>query len=298
MKTNLMTFIAAMGVVLAAPVAATTQFDERRAAEADGTVEVSNVAGSVRIVGWRRNEVRVEGTLGGGVERLEFDTRGDRTIVRVHLERGQRRTVDGSAQLVVHVPRGSRVIANTVSATLAGDALDGALELKTVSGDIELNGGYTQAEVQSVSGSVRILGSGKRARVDAGSISGQVVVDDMDGELTANSISGSVRVTARGLHRVSLKSVSGQVAYDGALADGGRYELETTSGTARLTARGRLNAAFELHTANGAIRNAFGPSPERTSRHAPGQTLQFTEGQGSAQVRMRAITGTLHLGSG
>jgi len=49
---------------------------ERAPADATGHVEISNTAGSVEVSGWARNEVEVTGTLGDGVERLEFSRAG------------------------------------------------------------------------------------------------------------------------------------------------------------------------------------------------------------------------------
>lgn len=272
---------------------------ERLPTTADGVVEVSNVAGSIELVGWRRNEVEVEGAFGDGVERVEFTSERGVTRVRVHLIRQDDRRggtkSDGEARLVIRVPQASRLRVSTVSASVRGIGLDGPIELRSVSGDVTAAGSYTEADLQSVSGVVQVHSSGRNARITVGSISGLVQIDGMNGELTGNTVSGTVRVTSPDIRRASLKSVSGDVIFEGPLADNGIYEIEAISGTARLMIEGRVDARFELHTFNGSIRNAFGPEPERTSRYAPGQALSFAEGQGGAQVSMRSISGTLHL---
>ena len=86
---------AACAALLAATLFATQavaddeeMIDKRLAANPTGQVEVSNVAGSVNITGWGRNEVHVTGELARGVERLEFTSSGDRTVVKVVLKRG------------------------------------------------------------------------------------------------------------------------------------------------------------------------------------------------------------------
>lgn len=250
--------LAAVMTLAVAPALAATAIQERRAAGAEGVVEISNVAGSVRVAGWRRDAVEVSGRLGDGVERVEFDVQGDRTVVRVHLVRGQDRRGDGSAELLVRVPQRSRVVANTVSAELDVDGVNGGLELKSVSGNIDVRGGFTEADVASVSGGVRLSGAGRSTRV-------------------------------------ALRSVSGALEFDGPLARDGHYELETVSGRVLMRVHGRPSAAFDLSTFSGEIRNGFGPPAERTSRYAPGLALRFSEGQGGAQVRMRAVSGTLEL---
>ena len=57
----------ALAILFAAPVAA-EEVDRTLDAASDGTVHVSNIAGSVAVDGWNRSEVRVEGTLGRDVE--------------------------------------------------------------------------------------------------------------------------------------------------------------------------------------------------------------------------------------
>ena len=51
-----------------------TPINKRAAADPTGSVEVSNVSGTVTVTGWDRNEVEVTGELGEGTERLEFTT--------------------------------------------------------------------------------------------------------------------------------------------------------------------------------------------------------------------------------
>lgn len=299
MNTSRLIIIGVLALAGSMAAAAETRIDERRPAAADGVVEVSNVSGSVQLVGWNRNEVALEGTLADGVERVEFSGSDGLTRIRVHLVRPdndeRHHRIDGNARLVIRVPERSRMRVNTVSAGIQAERLNGPLELRSVSGDIRAAGGYTEADLQSVSGRVQVASSGRSARVTAGSISGDVQVDGMTGELTGSTVSGTVRVATDGISRAHLKSISGEVAYEGPLAADGVYELEAVSGTARMVVTGRVNAHFELHTFNGAIRNGFGPPPERTSRYAPGQSLNFDEGRGGARVSMRSMSGTLRL---
>lgn len=288
----------AFGVAAVQPADADTDFHQRLDATADGTVDISNVAGELRIVGWDRNEVEVEGTLGADVERVEFAVEGDRTVVRVHLPKRdadrRRQYNDADADLTIHVPRGSRVAASAVSADIGAEGLHGNPDLKSVSGDVTLAGTFKQADVQSVSGSVHVQGSGDGARVRAVAVSGDVAVTMLDGELKASSVSGNVRVTAAGIRRADLSSTSGNVTYDAPLAADGRYEIGTISGSARLIVDGAAQARYELHTMSGSIRNGFGPKPRRVSEYGPGMILEFEEGEG-AEVEMSSVSGALHL---
>lgn len=294
MKT--LTLMAAVlgALVIAAPASGATPFHQRHAATADGTVDISNVAGSIRINGWDRAEIEVEGTVGADVERVEFTVDGDRTTIRVHLPRRLDRSHDADADLTINVPHASRVSASTVSAGLRAEGLSGKPELKSVSGDVALSGTFTQAEVQSVSGAVRVQGTGEGARIRAVAISGDVTIAAMSGELKATSVSGDVSVTASGVRRADLGSTSGSVLYDAPVAADGRYELGTVSGSARFVVHGSTKARYELQTMSGNIRNGFGPKPRRVSEYGPGMELEFEEGR-DAEVEMSAVSGTLSL---
>ena len=67
--------------------AAGTPINKRTSADPNGTVEVSNVAGSVTVTGWNRNEVEVTGELGDGTEKLEF-TKSEK-LTRIKVDRAQ-----------------------------------------------------------------------------------------------------------------------------------------------------------------------------------------------------------------
>ena len=74
----------ALAFLFTAPVAA-EEVDRTLDAAADGAVEISNIAGSVTVEGWSRNEVQVKGTLGRNVEELIFERDGDRVTIKVKV---------------------------------------------------------------------------------------------------------------------------------------------------------------------------------------------------------------------
>jgi hypothetical protein len=85
--------------------AAGEPINKRTSADPNGTVEVSNVAGSVTVTGWDRNEVAVTGELGDGTETLEF-TKADK-LTRVKVVVPKRSYNVDDTDLVVKVPAGS-----------------------------------------------------------------------------------------------------------------------------------------------------------------------------------------------
>ena len=91
---------------LASPAWAGTPINQRAAADPGGAVEISNVAGTVRVTGWDRNEVEVTGELGEGTERLDFAVVDKVTRVKVILPNRSNNVED--TDLVVRVPVASR----------------------------------------------------------------------------------------------------------------------------------------------------------------------------------------------
>jgi len=108
-------------------------------------------------------------------------------------------------------------------------------------------------------------------------------------------VSGEVRISGRAFESVDLGAVSGDVVFDGSLADGADLEAEVVSGDINIYLRGDLNARFEIETFSGDIENDFGPAPRRTSRYAPGMELSFEEGDGSASVSLNSLSGEIVL---
>src|SRR5215469_17146627 len=77
-------------------------FDRTVAAQPQGVVDISNVAGSIDVRGWDRAEVAVHAEVGDGVERVDVNTEGGRTIIKVVLPHNSGR--HGEATLHVQIP--------------------------------------------------------------------------------------------------------------------------------------------------------------------------------------------------
>jgi len=110
-----------LAMFIAVPSLADEDVDQIKDAPPDGTVEVSNVAGEVIVDGWEEESIQVRGTLGKGVERLDFLREGDRTIIEVVYEQGRRRS--HGSDLRISIPRGSNLEVTAVSAQIEVSAV-------------------------------------------------------------------------------------------------------------------------------------------------------------------------------
>jgi len=267
--------------------------NERKPADPSGQVEVSNTAGSVVVTGWARNEVEVTGTLGEGVERLEFVQSGQLTRVKVILPKRSSRVE--STSLVLKVPATSSLSANTVSADVRVQGVRGTQRLQSVSGDIETEAAAEDVECKTVSGNVVVNGTGQKSLLTVTTVSGDATVSRVGGEVNGNTVSGNFTITAGDTTRSRLRSTSGDLGLKGQLVADARLDFESISGDVRLDLVGPIGAEFDVSSFNGAIRSCFGPKPVRTSEYAPGTELRFKEGQGAARVRIKTLNGDISI---
>jgi hypothetical protein len=273
--------------------AAATPINKRTAADPAGTVEVSNVAGSVTVTGWERNEVEVTGKLGDGTERLDFTKAPRLTRIKVVLPERSYNVDD--TELVVKVPFGSVLSINTVSADVRIQNVRGTQRLQTVSGDVQTQASGEDVECRTVSGDVSIAGSGRKGVVSVTTVSGDATATNVAGEVNGSTVSGTFSFGVGDTSRSRLRSTSGDLTLRGPLAADARVDIESISGDVRLDVAGALPAEYEISSFNGEIRNCFGPKSARTSEYGPGRELRFTEGNGSARIRVKTMNGDIGL---
>jgi DUF4097 and DUF4098 domain-containing protein YvlB len=276
-------------LAVAAQRADAEEFSKTQAADARGEVEIVNVAGSVEVSGWDRNEVQVDADLGSNVERLDFRRDGSRTYIKVVLPRMSGGS--GSSDLVVKVPRDSGLIINTVSAEQRITGVRGLQRLQAVSGNIDTEFGPGDIELKTVSGNIQARGRDGKGMVRATTVSGDLEVHKAGPEVDLNSVSGDMVVSLDRLERGRIKTTNGDLDMTLGLTDEARLEAEAINGDLNFNLRGEINAEFDIETFNGDIDNCFGPKPRRSREYGPGNELRFTQGKGGARVHIKTLNG-------
>lgn len=270
-----------------------TPINESAAADPTGSVEVSNIAGTVHVTGWDGARVEVTGTLGEGSERLEFVTQDKVTRIKVILPKNAH-NVDAT-DLVIRMPASSRLAVNTISADITAQDVAGAQRLQSVSGDIRTVAGGEDVECKSVSGNVAVDGSGSKGLLGITTVSGDVTALKVAGEVNASTVSGDLVLGLGVTERSRVRSTSGDLTMAARLAGDGRFDAETISGDVRLNLVGDVDAEYDISTFSGDIHNCFGPKPVSTSEYTPGKELRFSEGSGSARIRIKSLNGDIKL---
>jgi len=289
MKTYTLTLL---GIFSATTVVA-ADINESMDAAADGTVSITNVAGSVDVQGWSRNQVEITGELGSDIEELIFERDGDEIEIKVKTRRRNSHDID--ADLIVKVPAGSSLEISTVSADIDVAELTGEQGLESVSGDIATQVHAADIEVSSVSGDLEVEGDDQSTRSRFSSVSGDIDTENLAGEIWAESVSGDLLAVNGVFERASLGTVNGDIVFRAQLLNDGRLDVETVNGSVDIEFAGDLSARFDIETFNGDIRNCFGPEAVRASEYGPGYELSFTEGDGSGRVTIETLNGDLRL---
>ncbi len=276
--------------LLAATASAREPVDARVKADTDGTVTIENLAGSVHVIGWDESEVRVEGHLADVVKRLDLDSDEGEVTIEVVLPR---RVDDvGETDLEIHVPNGSSLDIETVSAWIRIEKVHGDLMAESVSGSITCDGHAASVEFETVSGSIEV--TGVKTRIEAESVSGAVEIRDAGGSVDAATVSGSVTITGGDFERGDFESVSGALRFEGDLAPDGYYEFENLSGSTDIAVPGDVSASFTIESFSGSIKTDFGASIE-SEDHGPGKFCEFSRGGGDAEVEVTSFSGSITL---
>ncbi|TWI14111.1 DUF4097 family beta strand repeat-containing protein [Aerolutibacter ruishenii] len=285
----------AMALTLALPALAATPINETRALSPTGEVEIENLKGRIEVRVWDRAEVKIEGSLGEGVERLAIEGGRDKLAVRVKYPRrsGMNGNNSEPTQLLLTVPRRASLDIDSVSADIdvQGTAAD-KLSADAVSGDVLVIGAPRKAEINTVSGDQQLTINTRDASVDT--VSGDVALRGrFDGEVEFNSVSGNVTITnnrENPVRKLSGSSVSGDLTLSTSLASGGEIEVDTLSGDLRLSLPRNVSATVTGESFSGDLR-VEGAQVQRP-KHGPGSSVSHRYGTGDGRIAVESFSGS------
>jgi len=287
---------ALIGVLAVLPMAALAgggAVDRKVIATANGEVVISNVSGSVEVRGWDRNEVQVTGHLDDDVQRLDVESNGGRTIIKVIVPRGG--SNDSSAILEVQVPKMSTVEVSAVSADVASRGVLGTQRLKSVSGEITADVAGNDSEIRTVSGDLTVRGSGKPISLRVSSVSGSLDLSNGAGKLDVVTVSGDARVQMGEATEVRGRTTSGNLDLRARLARDARVELEAVSGDLTIRVPGSEGLSADIESFSGDIHGCLAQNVERVSKYGPGVRLNIRTVESGASVRAKTLSGNIDI---
>ena len=292
----------------AAPAQTAVAAEERRVFPVGrgSTLDISNVAGDVRITAERGEAIVVQAVRrqrGSGRRddaqlqdlRLEMSQVGNRVEVRARGSRSGRS--NGAIDISVSVPPDTAVLARSVSGLVSLTGVEGEARLETVSGNVEVLRGQNVALAKSVSGAISIRDAASAGTLVLSSVSGSIVATAFGARgLEATSVSGSLRLGDITAQRVLAKAVSGDIDFGGALAAGGRFEFTSHSGDVRLRLAAASSFDLQADTYSGRLTSDFPVTLQSTRAGRSSRAIRGVTGDGAAQLVIRSFSGSVTIG--
>ncbi len=276
---------------------AATPIDQTRPLDAAGRIDIDNLKGRIQVRAWERNEVKIAGTLGDGVEKLIVEGDRQHLVVRVQYpdNSGWGGNKTGPTDLQLMVPLRAELEIDSVSADVDVSGVAPAkLSVDSVSGDVIVAAAPKEIDVESVSGDLRLTVNS--ADVNAQSVSGEVRLHGrMNGEIDAETVSGNIDIAVNGerVRELSANTVSGNVEIRTALAANGEISLESVSGNLNLAMPRDLSARVRGESFSGSLK-APGVSVQKPE-YGPGSSFNHRYGGGDGEIGMETFSGSAEL---
>jgi DUF4097 and DUF4098 domain-containing protein YvlB len=292
----------------------TERFAETYKTGGDGALDLTHIAGDVRVSTGRANEIRVEavkrmrhrdaeeGKRLLALLRVEVTQVGGRLEVRTVYPRSTgNRSVSANVDYTITVPVSAVVAVKTVSGDVSINGVRGEVRAETVSGDVDVVATPNLAIAKTVSGDVRARDIGAETNLVLSTVSGSVIATTLKVRtLEAGSVSGGIELSDLQVDRLQAKTVNGDIAFDGDLARGGRYEFNAHSGNVRIVLAKVTGFELDASTFSGSIRSDF-PITLRTpdenkggrGRGISSRAVRGTFGDAGAILSVRSFSGTV-----
>jgi len=277
-----------------------------------GSLELSNISGDVTITAGPGDDIVVnavkrvrvsdsaEAKQQLGYVTIEAVERGGgRVEVRTNYQQGQRH-IRVSVDYTVTVPTTCSVNVRSISGDVKVTGVKGELRTESVSGDVIATDAGQLAQVKSISGDVDITSAVSTGDASISSISGDVTVKGLKAKgLDSSTISGELRLTDVACDRAMIKTISGDVDYNGPLAKSGRYEIKSHSGDVRVTMPEAVGFELDASTFSGSVKSdlpvTFKSLGSEEGRHTPRKSLKGTYGDGSVFLILSSFSGDITI---
>ncbi len=233
---------------------------------ANGTLDLSNVNGSISIETWDRAKVEIradkivkspnEDEANRGLDRLKVivDAKPDRVKVEARFPKSSDglfswlsgRNSNAKVEFRVRIPREADLRIENVNGGISLEGGKGDLRLSTVNGPVSANGTSGTLNLESINGSIEVRSA--RGSIEASTVNGRIEADlaDLAARTSLESTNGGITLRLPATVRANLtaSTTNGRVSCDlpvdgtkkrtrieGTLNGGGpEIEIDTTNG--------------------------------------------------------------------
>ncbi len=277
-----------VALLLLAPVAGDAQqpFHRGHAFDQDGAVRILALEGSIRVIGWDRDSVDFRGTIADGLRPFAM---GNRSGYKMSTYEGVV-TTSAPSHLTVRVPTGAQLWIKTTNAKVTIEGLNGALDVFTIGGAIDITGSVDALVAETLRGALTVRGRMGWLRLRAGS--GAVQLHDLVArDLSVSTVTGNIS-GAWQAERSRMESMSGNVDLTFRGIAGAAAEIDTHRGTVTVRTPSPRDVVVRLYSQQGAITNRWTSNLPRPLTPS-GNELEF--GQGFAKLTVRTFAGAIVL---
>jgi len=283
------------------------KFEKTEALAKDGKVFLGNVSGDVAVKTWDKAEVRIEALKMSEASseakakencaQVTIEITREAGVLRIDTKYPHQKRFWGGDSLNVSVdyklwiPSGASVEVKSVSGDVDLESLGGAVKARVVSGSVVLRKAASGADLTTVSGELTL--EDVAGNVYLKTVSGDIGAVRVQGSIDAESVSGGIEMReVSGASGVNAKTLSGDVDYLGGLEAKGRYSLKSHSGNVRMSLPADAAFSFDAETFSGDVDSDF--KIEVSGKVSP-REVHGTINGGGAEVQLSTFSGSIDL---
>lgn len=283
----------------------TEKFEKTVKLAKDGKVVIGNISGDIEVLTWNKAEVKIDAEkisrtssqekAKKNFDRVTIEVIEDGRTVRIKTVYAKNsfrsKSSNCSVNYTVTIPSGADAEVRSVSGDVSLKKIGGAVKTKVTSGDVTIEEVGGVVNVKTTSGDVDI----RDAKNDVGCyvVSGNLDLRNISGDIDLETVSGDINLSeVSDVQVIKAKVLSGKINYEGALRSGGRYNMNTHSGTITMILPG--NSAFDLEarTFSGKIDSEFDITVSGTISR---KKISGSVNGGGADLELKTFSGNVRL---
>ncbi|HET9438984.1 MAG TPA: hypothetical protein VFO52_02390 [Longimicrobiales bacterium] len=267
--------------------------NERRAIAPGGPIRILVQQGEVRVFGWEKDSIAV---IGGVNETPStgffFNVFKDGAKLGIWSDEGEQLR---AAVLHVYVPKTSQVWVKTAGANINVAAINGSLDLFSVTGSIGVSGRPRVVNAETMAGNIDINAQTPAARLKTAS--GVIKAGGTAEDITAVTVTGDINISLQSFGRARFESVDGQIRYYGAVPPSAVLDVINHAGGITLVIPPATAAEFAFNLYEADLNDEFGIK-KRWMMSSKTKAREMTFGIGdrpAARITIRSFKGQVSI---
>jgi DUF4097 and DUF4098 domain-containing protein YvlB len=284
----------------------------------DSLIEIKHVNGEAKVIGWDKDQVKVEGELGDRTEEFRFERNGKSVILEIEIEKNSGNwswnNKNGKGDnLTIYVPHQSKVEYHSPNADLSIEGIFGGSDIDMINGDLRATNLKGQIRLETVNGDIRGYTLAGELKLDAvngdikaehvagneisvNTVNGDIEVSSTAMEVRAETVNGDIEFTLGDVTDVKTSTVNGSIEMDMNLVDGGTLRASSVGGDIRFGFQKDIQAKFDIEVhAGGSIKNRLTENRASKAKYGPRKWLEFSIGEPTALVDLSTVHGRIEV---